>query len=260
MQAGDTWNPEQYERFRNERAQPFYDLLALVRRRERMRAADLGCGTGELTRELHTQLGCESTLGVDASAAMLGKAAAHVTPGLSFERCAIEDFAPAAPLHLLFSNAALHWVSDHPALFERLAGFLAPGGGLAVQMPANHDFPSHVVAAEVAAREPFRSALAGYVRQSPMLSAEEYAELLHDLGFVRQHVRLQVYGHVLGSRADVIEWVKGSLLTDYEKRLQPDLFARFVAEYREALLPALRDRKPYFYPFKRLLLWAERAE
>jgi trans-aconitate 2-methyltransferase len=93
-----------------------------------------------------------------------------------------------------------------------------------------------------------------------MLDPEQYAELLHDLGFVRQHVRLQVYGHVLDCRADVVEWVKGSLLTDYEKRLPPDLFARFVAEYREALLPQLRDRSPYFYPFKRLLLWAERAE
>ena len=54
----DTWNPEQYHRFRNERSQPFFDLLALIERdAARPRVADLGCGTGELTAEAHAALG-----------------------------------------------------------------------------------------------------------------------------------------------------------------------------------------------------------
>lgn len=254
----DAWNPEQYARFRDERAQPFFDLLALVQPKPGMRAVDLGCGPGELTRKLHEQLGCRETLGVDSSPAMLSKAAAYAANGLTFAAGDIAEFAAAAPYDLVFTNAALQWVDDHEALFARLACTLAPGGQLAVQMPANHDFPSHTVAAEVAQQEPFKAALGGYVRHSPVLSAEAYADLLHQLGFKRQSVRLQVYGHVLGSRDDVIEWVKGTLLTDYEKRLSPELFAEFLRVYRGALLPRLSASTPYFYPFKRLLLWAAR--
>lgn len=255
----DAWNPEQYARFRDERAQPFYDLLALVAPRPGSRAVDLGCGPGELTRQLHDYLGCRETLGLDSSPAMLQKAAAHAGSGVSFAEQDIAEFAPREPFDVIFSNAALQWVADHPRLFARLASALAPGGQLAVQMPANHDFPTHVVAAEVAQREPFRSALGGYVRASPLLSAEGYAELLYELGFTRQSVRLQVYGHLLESRADVIEWVKGTLLTDYEKRLSPALFATFLEQYRAALLPRLAERTPYFYPFKRLLLHADKT-
>ena len=47
------WNPEQYGRFRDERARPFFDLLDLVQPQRGMRVIDIGCGTGELTRELH---------------------------------------------------------------------------------------------------------------------------------------------------------------------------------------------------------------
>src|SRR6478735_2538710 len=227
----DAWNPEQYERFRDERAQPFFDLLALVEAKPDWRAVDLGCGTGELTRLLHQKLGCRETLGVDSSAAMLGKAAPLAAGTLRFELGDIGAFAPAQPFDLVFSNAAVQWVPDHPRVFERLRAALAPGGQLAVQMPANHDFPTHVIAAEVASREPFRSALGGYRRESPVLSPEAYAELLHGLGFTRQSVRLQVYGHLLGSRGDVIEWVKGTLLTDYERRLSAPLFAQFLATY-----------------------------
>src|SRR3989442_8823992 len=38
----DTWDPAQYERFRDERARPVLDLLALLRPRPGMHVADLG--------------------------------------------------------------------------------------------------------------------------------------------------------------------------------------------------------------------------
>jgi len=39
--VADAWSPVQYERFRAERAQPFWDLAALVEARPGMRIADL---------------------------------------------------------------------------------------------------------------------------------------------------------------------------------------------------------------------------
>ena len=33
--AIDTWDPRQYDEFEREREQPFYDLLAMIRRRRR---------------------------------------------------------------------------------------------------------------------------------------------------------------------------------------------------------------------------------
>src|SRR5207249_7925375 len=132
-------------------------------------------------------------------------------------------------------------------------------GQLAVQMPANFDHPSHVVAAEVAAEAPFREALGGRSHeQRPVLPVEEYALLLERLGYAEQQVCLQVYGHRLAARDEVVEWVKGTLLTDYQRRLPAELYARFVARYRERLLPALEDTRPYFFTFKRVLLWAQR--
>ena len=49
--------------------------------------------------------------------------------------------------------------------------------------------------------------------------------------------------------------MKGTLLTDYEKRLPAALYEEFVARYRDRLHEALGDQRPYFYPFKRILLW-----
>lgn len=245
-----TWSPDQYEKFKAERAQPFRDLAALIEPRPRMRIVDFGCGTGELTRALHEQLQAEETVGIDNSETMLLKSASFGTEMLRFERGDIEGFVTDRPYDLVFSNAALHWVADHERLFAKLVGFLAPHGQLAVQMPSNFDHPSHRVAAELA------PSFGLDARTPSVLPPERYAELLHRLGFARQHVRLEVYGHVLPSSADVVEWVKGTTLTDYRSRLQPAAFDDFLAQYRERLLGAIGDVRPYFYAFKRVLLWA----
>lgn len=257
--ARDTWNPAQYERFSDERSAPFFDLLALVEPCPGGQVVDLGCGTGELTRVLHERSRASATLGIDTSEAMLERGRSHAGDGLSFELGDIADWVPPQPFDLVYSNAALHWVDDHPALFARLTAALRPGGQLAVQVPANHDHSSHLVAERVAAEEPFSEALGGYIRRSPVLSPERYAILLHRLGYQPQHVRMQVYLHVLPESGAVVDWVKGTLLTDYERRLPAGVYEDFVARYRELLLAELGDDRPFQFTFKRILLWGRKA-
>jgi trans-aconitate 2-methyltransferase len=260
----DTWNPTQYNRFQREREQPFFDLLALVRPRPGMRIVDLGCGTGALTRTLHEQLGARETVGLDRSDSMLEKTRVERLPeGLCFQAGTIESFvietSSGARWDLIFSNAALHWVEDHETLIPRLAMMLAPSGQIAFQVPAQHEALTHTAADELAVLEPFASALGGWQRSRPVRTPDEYARLLYRCGFGEQKVELIVYPHVLPSREDVVEWVKGTLLTEYKRHLPGGLYDRFVHDYRERLLAQLEDVRPYFYPFKRILCWGQRS-
>jgi trans-aconitate 2-methyltransferase len=253
----DAWDPDRYHRFAAERSAPFWDLLGLVRPVPGGRVVDLGCGSGELTAELHRTLGAAETLGLDSSPAMLARATPRAGGGLRFELGDIADFDRGG-WDLAFSNAALQWLPDHQALLARLAGLLATGGQLAVQLPANHDHPSHRVASELAAQAPFAAALGGWRQAWPVRPPEWYATLLDRLGLAAQHVRLQVYLHRLAGREEVVDWVRGTLLTDYQRRLPAELFDAFLGRYRRQLLELLDDERPYRYAFKRILLRAER--
>jgi trans-aconitate 2-methyltransferase len=256
----DSWDPAQYERFRDERRQPFDDLLGLVEPSPGGRVVDLGCGTGELTAALHAHVGAADTLGVDNSAAMLAQAAAFAGEGVHFVSGDIGTF-DGSGYDVVFANASLHWVPAHDELLARVTNSLVPGGQLAFQVPANWDHPSHTVATEVAGEPPFVTAL-GEVpadHAASTLAPEEYAVLFDRLGYSPQHVRLQVYGHHLDSTGDIVEWVKGTLLTTYRRRLPPALYDQFVATYHDRLIDRLGDTRPYFYPFKRILCWGRLA-
>lgn len=247
------WDPSQYNRFATARAAPFWDLAALLRPVVGPTLADMGCGDGNLTAALSDKVGATRTIGIDSSPAMLAEARAVEGPTRSFVAGDIAD-GPGGTFDIVFSNAALHWVADHAAVLERWRDALAPGGQLAVQVPANPDHPSHSLSTELGTQWLGADAAADPVAVN-VLEPQAYAELLHHLGFAEQHVRLQVYPHMLPSTGDVVEWVKGTSLTRFKALLPGDQFDRFVAEYRRRLLAVLGDRQPYFYAFKRILFW-----
>lgn len=252
----DSWNPSQYDKFKQERSLPFFDLLDLINPDVDMRIVDLGCGTGELTRVLHDRFKALTTIGIDNSNSMLEVAQAHTTAGISFENRSIEQFSSDKKFDLILANASLQWCQDHEMLFGKMSKMLSHRGQIAIQMPMNHDYATHTTASELAAEWRAQGLLKDHPRKSSLLSAEGYASLLFGLGFKKQSVAIHVYSHLLNDRESVIEWVRGTLLTYYKSQLSVKDFEKFLSEYQRRLFKVLPDTKPFFYPFKRILIWA----
>lgn len=251
-----TWNPEQYEKFKAQRSKPFSDLLSLVKSEQFDFIIDLGCGTGELTRELFDKLKPKQMLAIDSSEEMLQKAFALVVPRLNFKLENISDYNPEHKIGLLFSNAALQWLPDHESLFPKILSWVKQGGQVAIQMPYNFEHPSHTIARDVATQL-FPNIFSTNFCLSGTLSVERYSEILFRHGFEEQTCRIEVYGHPLSSGHEVVEWTKGTLLTSYQERLSESEFIKFVEEYRRELVKVIGE-EPYYYAFKRMLLWGKK--
>ena len=250
------WNPDQYHKFQAERSKPFYDLLALVDLRPNLKVVDLGCGTGELTRQLADNLPNSQVTGLDTSSAMLEKAASFQRSDLIFEQG--DQAALTGSWDLIFSNAALHWSENHAELIPYLFNRLNPGGQLAVQVPSNHNHISHQIYRETAAEVEFKSILQGFQRYAPVLSIDEYAQILFACGAEQIIVFEKVYAHVLENADAVVEWISGTALVPYFERLgdhKPD----FVDSIRKKMRSAMPE-EPVFYPFRRILFSARKTE
>ena len=227
--AETRWDPGRYQRFAQERAQPFRDLVARLPEGPVRFAADLGCGTGELTRELRARWPGAQIFGVDHSDEMLARVAAGpADPELRFVRADLGTWQPPHPLDRLVSNAALQWVPDHGALLERLASLLAPGGWLGVQVPNNYAEPAYRALAELAASSRWAGRLAG-ARHPGVESPDWYLTRLVALG-LDADVWETTYIHRLPGPGAVVEWMEGTVLRPVLARLAPDEAAQFRAE------------------------------
>ncbi|HEY0838169.1 MAG TPA: methyltransferase domain-containing protein [Azospirillum sp.] len=251
-----SWDPDQYALFDALRRRPAHDLLAALPTVDPKRIVDLGCGGGHLSRVLAERWPQAEVLGVDNSPAML--AWAEGTPSrVRWLRADLRTWRPHWPVELLISNAALHWLDDHAALFPELLEAVAPGGVLAVQMPRNFSAPSHALLQETAAAGPWRDRLDGVLRPRPVHAPQDYFDWLAPLA-KRVDIWETEYLHVLHGDAPVFQWLKGSALVPVLEALQGAELTAFLTAYRERLEAAYPERPDgsTLFPFKRLFIVA----
>ena len=265
MDAAVTWDPARYSRFTDARLRPALDLLSRVSLDAPRRIYDLGCGTGDITRIIATRWPRAAVTGTDLSAEMLEVAAGEESR-IGWEQIDVRAWKPPAPADLIYSNAMLHWVPDHDNLIRRLAGFLAPGGVLAIQMPLSWQEPSHRLMREVLATggpgaTPLGSAeLRTRMGTQPVATPAYYHELLapelNDIDIWETR-----YLQVLSGDDPVLEWVSGTALRPILEGLDQADLARFLEVYREKLRAAYpaRPNGVTLFPFPRLFIVATRA-
>jgi len=101
----------------------------LPQRFEGLRVLDLGCGFGDLTREIVAS-GATEVAAVDISERMLSEAQRRTHDSrITYVRSAIEDFdVEPASFDVIVSSLTLHYIQDYNSVVRGIASTLKPGG------------------------------------------------------------------------------------------------------------------------------------
>lgn len=249
------WNPDIYNKFKEDRHKPFYDLISHIDARPGMRILDLGCGTGELTRIVADKFRDVQVLGVDSSAEMLSKTSGQ--QNISFAHRSIEEQLQLADKwDVIIANASLQWVDDHASLFPRIISGLLPGGQLAVQMPSQKENLLNQKLFEIIHEAPYYEVLKGAIRHSPVLSLDDYTQLLFNNTAKEVVIYQKVYPIITGSVETLYDFISGSSLVPYMEKLQEPLRSTFTEAFKKRIAGSF-DSSPMVYPFKRIILVAQ---
>ena len=102
---------------------------------------DLGCGDGALTQKI-VEAGA-TVIGVDADQDMVEAAVAR---GLDARQANAHDFELPEVVDAVFSNAALHWLTDPSAAIKQVHAHLKPGGRFVGEFGGHGNIASVVTA------------------------------------------------------------------------------------------------------------------
>ncbi|MEQ9488052.1 MAG: methyltransferase domain-containing protein [Alphaproteobacteria bacterium] len=251
------WNPDQYLFFSDHRIRPALDLLNAIPPIDAKHVVDLGCGTGSILPYLQKRWPDATLTAVDQSPDMLSKAG-QTFAGADFVQSDIAAWQPNAAVDVIFSNAALNWLDCHETLLFRLIGFLRPGGSLAIQMPRNHDRPSHTAVSDIIEQEPYAAALRPLLKPAPVHPPAWYVDVLSRLRQDGASVDIWEtdYQQILQGENPVAEWTKGTYLRPFLDALSGTDKTRFETSYRHRILdayPPMKDGATLF-AFRRLFM------
>lgn len=201
--------------------------LALLAPRPGERILDLGCGDGALTRRL-VEAGAVVT-GLDRDPAMLAAAAARGLAVIRGDGCAL---AFSGAFDAVFSNAALHWMTDGDAVARGVFEALVPGGRFVGEC-GGHGNVAAIRAGMRALAERRGEPWAEVQRYD---SAERWSTRLVAAGFVEIEARLIARPTALPT--GIAGWLRTFRGGFVPHGTDPDAF---VSQVESFLAPMLRD-------------------
>lgn len=259
------WDANLYLKFVDARLRPALDLMGRLDPANAARRGhaiyDLGCGAGNISRILAERFAGPPIIGVDSSEEMLAKARSQTTDQrVTFAKGDLTQFKPSLPPAILYSNAAYQWVENHIDYFPGLLKLLPSGGQLAIQMPRNHEAPSHALMKKVAAMGPWRDKLAKVGGIRTVWEPARYYDVLKPLCSDLE-VWESIYQQALTGKDPVAQYTAGSGLRPYMEALSKQEGADFYDTYAGLLAEAypMRADGITLFPFRRLFIVARRA-
>jgi trans-aconitate 2-methyltransferase len=261
MRTSPVWNPQQYNKYADERGRPFTDLIARIRADDPATVVDLGCGPGNLTATLLDRWPGASVRGIDSSEQMIEAAQPLASERLRFEVGDLREWsAEPESVDVIVSNATLQWIPEQLELLPGFVRALKPGGWLAIQIPGNGNAPSHAILRELAATDPYAEYAKDKSLRADVPGPAEYVAALTAEGCTVDAWET-TYSHLLQGDNAVLEWVKGTGARPVLQSLPDELRGRFEAEYGARLNEAYPQREfGTLLPFRRIFAVAQKTQ
>jgi trans-aconitate methyltransferase len=209
------------------------ELIAKLDLRGGGHILDVGCGDGKVTAEIARAVSRGSVIGVDASPQMI-EFARRTFPrskfhNLEFHIMDARQIRFAQQFDFIFSNAALHWVDDHPAFLRGAAACLRSGGRLVVSCGGRGNAQDVFVATRPEMRlKRWREFFRGMGKPYFFYSPEDYEKWLPRFGFKTVDVRLVPKDTVFNGCEGFAAWLR-TIWLPYIQRVPENAREEFAA-------------------------------
>lgn len=251
------WNSEQYLKFEKERTQPSIDLVARIETVAPKKIIDIGCGPGNSTQALKKRYPEAQVIGVDNSEEMLIQARLDY-PEIEFLLVDVnQDIAFLGnDYDIVFSNACIQWVPDHPKLLTKLMKLLRSGGTLAVQTPLANLSKIHQIIEATTTNQKWQNDFTVsrlFYNLTPGQYHDLFSEIAADFTLWETH-----YYHRLDSPQATIEWYRGTGLRPYLAQLSEEKQQDFEKDLLEQVIESYPRQKngEVLFKFSRLFFTA----
>jgi trans-aconitate methyltransferase len=251
MADDSSWDAQTYDKVSS--VQEGWGLGVLQRRKWKGDEVvlDAGCGSGRPTLALAAKVPKGIVYAVDMDPNMVRQAQANLRDcnNVQVMQSDIARVKLSAKVDVVFSNAVLHWIADHRAVFANFAGLLKDGGELLAQCGGQGNLESAIAILDrVALSNPFRQYfLTGWKNPWNFAAPGDTEKLLHEAGFTNAKAELAAAPVAFAGRGQFSAFVRTAVVRAHLARLP-------TAAHQDRFLEAYLDEYERQPPQKKWLL------
>jgi trans-aconitate 2-methyltransferase len=240
MAKNYAWDAKDYQKNSTNQYAWAQELIPKLQLSGKETLLDIGCGDGKITAELAKALPCGRAIGIDSSPDMINLAQTLFpltdNPNLSFQLMDARNFVFQAIFDRVFSNAALHWITNQSPVLFSVEKCLKPGGKLLFQMAGKGNAKNVLdIINEMITVEPWKPYFINLKFPYGFFDQSEYTCFLEKAGLKPIRVELFPKDMKLVGAEGLAGWIRTTWLPFTEK-LPADLKGKFVDEVVQTYL------------------------
>jgi trans-aconitate 2-methyltransferase len=231
------WNAEDYKDNSPNQKKWALELLAKAHLKGNEYVMDIGCGDGEITALIAGKVSRGRVVGLDSSAGMIELARqrfpSKAHPNLSFTLKDARDIDFDREFDLIFSNACLHWITDHFPVLTQIKKSLKPSGQILFQMGGKENAAMIIDAIEdIIKQRRWAKFFDDFSFPYGFCSPDEYRDWLTRLGFRSIRAELITKDMIHENSDKLAAWIRTTWIP-YTQRVpesQREEFIRTIVE------------------------------
>jgi len=243
------WDARDYQKSSEAQLRLGRELIAKLGLKGSERVLDIGCGDGKVTAEIAALLPQGSATGIDSSQEMIGLACRTFTPGefpnLRFIHMDACELNFRQEYDIVFSNAVLHWVSDHRSVLKGIYVGLKSPGRLLLQMGGRGNVADMIkVVQDVTAKPEWSPYFKGFIPPYSFFGTEEYSVWLPEAGLKPQRIELISRDMAQHGKEGLAGWFRTTwhpFIHRVPEVMQQDFINEVVEEYLRQYPPDASD-------------------
>ena len=233
--------------FYNEKSQNQYKLgLKLINQLEfnsNENILDLGCGTGNLAINMAKNNPSCNFIGIDVDTNMIKQANLNLKKAnlqnISFKVVNFLKYEPTIKFHLIFSNSAIHWIDDKPAVFVKIKNILTPNGRAGIQMPSTKNlYEISPLLMKPIEQLKLYEYFTGWKYPLKRISRNKLTQILETVGFSSFKIELKDHPMKFNTFEDLLDFLKSAPLLPIISNLPYN----YREKYLDSLLGFLKEK------------------
>ena len=221
---------------------------------------DLGCGDGSLTCQIADLVADGEVVGIDASKGMIEVAKSKEQNNLKFLNLDINHLDFESEFHVVFSNAALHWVKDHTLLLKNVHRALIAGGRLRFQFAGHGNCANlYEVVQPLMEQDDYKPHFSDFVWPWFMPPVEDYQRLAETSGLRGIRVWCENADRYFPDADAMIQWIDQPSLVPFLNHLPASIKQSFRDQVVSQMIEITQQKDGRcFETFRRINVSAQR--